>query len=247
MKRVLHWLGLWLVVGILAGRIAAAEKAPPAPANGVVDAAGFLNDDPEALARISETILTLRDERNFEIYLDVEQGLIAVTPAELASQYRGDWLPAGNGLVLVFETDGRILGIGREIGDGAGDGDAARVPGFEMTAILERVREEMGGKSPESPADLANFVEGLAAGVESYFSRREEPPPRERSLRMAMLIAGVMALVGLCAIALGGWFRHSRGGNAARFRFPASDVRERLGAPCGAAVTARKFARGPEK
>ncbi len=61
-------------------------------------------------------------------------------------------------------------------------------------------------------------------------------------MKTGMLIVGTVSLLGLGAIGVGGWVRHSKMAGARSFRFPAVDRPERLEAPCGGSVTARRFA-----
>lgn len=220
---------------------ARAADSPPAPASGVLDPEGFFTRNPEALGKIVRRSEMLEKDHGFRIYLAVQPAVLSSTVPALATQFRQDWLPAGDGLVLVFESDTRRLGAGGNPTEPPdGNHAPAAVPFPETTGIFARVLRDRG-QPPETAADLADFVDALATEYEAYFARRSQPPPRERSLRMLLLVAGALAVLGLFAIATGGWMKHHAATAGARFRFPPSDLPERLGAPAGAAVTARRF------
>ena len=71
----------------------------------------------------------------------VEPVLIATTASELASQLQQSWLPDGGGLVVVYESDNRSLGFGREVGGGEGEDEfMGLVPAHATAAILRQSR-----------------------------------------------------------------------------------------------------------
>jgi hypothetical protein len=169
----------------------------------------------------------------------VEPVLIAATAPEMAAELRQAWVPDGNGLVMVFESDSRQLGVGRDLTGSAEN--PLRVPSHELTALLNRALEAADPKLAKE-AYIENFVEQLTGELDSYFKRRATPPPADRSVKIGLLVAGTLALLGLAAIGLGGLVRHSSMAGVRSFRFPTVDRPERLGAPCGGNVTARRFA-----
>jgi hypothetical protein len=249
--RLNPWLAIWLCWGGLALLLHAqalpewlsknAGNKPP-PAFGVVDESNFFDKNSGAYHRISERLRKLELDHDYKIYLVVEPVLIATTPSELAAELRQAWLPDGNGLVLVFESDSRQLGIGRDLTSRPDpSGNLTRIPSHETSAILARATESIdAGLAPEPY--LEALVTGLAREYEGYFKRRATPPPAERSMKIGLLVIGVLALLGLGAIALGALVRHSSMTTVRSFRFPVVDRPERLGAPCGASVTTRRFA-----
>lgn len=83
---------------------------------------------------------------------------------------------------------------------------------------------------------------GKLAGEFDGYSKLRDTPPAARSMKIGLLVAGTLSLLGLGAIGVGGLVRHSYLAGARSFRFPAVDRPERLGAPCGGQVTARRFA-----
>ena len=249
MSGLKHWLALWIWATILAlpgsGQAlpepAAVASGQAPPAFGVLDTGGFFNRHASALKRISDRIRTLEQDRGYMIYLVLEPVLITTNAADRASELRQSWVPGGNGLVVVFESDSRNFGIGRDLVDPpADDTNPTRVPSFETAAILTRA---LDATDPKLAPDvfLETLVEQLVTGFEDYFKRRETPPPAARSMRMGLLVLGTLALLGLGGIGVGGLLRHSSMAEVRTYRFPKMDGPERLGAPCGAQVTARKF------
>jgi hypothetical protein len=243
-------LAVWLCCGALVSQghsqvlqeTSAPNGVQAPPVFGVLDTGGFFNRNPGALKRISEQLRKLDHDHGYMIYLVVEPVLIASSPAERASELRQAWVPEGNGLVVVFETDSRNLAIGRDLVDKPSEfKNLARVPTYETAALLSRAMETTDPRvAPEV------YLEGLMGQITSefdgYFKRRDTPPPAARKMKIALLVIGTLSLLGLGAIGLGGLMRHSRIAGVQSFRFPAVDLTERLGAPCGASVTARRFA-----
>jgi hypothetical protein len=216
-------------------------QAPPP--FGVLDTAGFFQRNAGALKRISDQIRKLEEDHNYSIYLVVEPVLIASTAPERASELRHAWVPEGNGLVVVFESDSRNLGIGRDVvGNETAAGNRARVPSFETAAILTRALDSTD-RNLAPDAYLETLVGKICAEFDAFFKRRDAPAPAARSMKIGMLIAGIFALLGLGAIGLGGLLRHSSMAAVQIFRFPVVDRPERLGAPCGGSVTSRRFSR----
>ncbi|MES2438497.1 MAG: TPM domain-containing protein [Verrucomicrobiota bacterium] len=248
MIRLKHWWAIWLCVGSLAAQAHAqalsesTEHSPAPPAFGVLDQSGFFNRNPGALKRISEQIRKLEQKHGYRLFLVLEPVLIATSAPERASELRQAWVPDGNGLVVVFESDSRNLGIGRDMtSDQSRTANASRVPSYETTSILTRAMEAVDSKL-SSDLDIESFMIQLTSGFEAYFKRRETPPPAERSMKIGLLVVGTLSLLGLGAIGVGGLVRHSGMAGVRRFRFPVVDRPERLGAPCGGNVTSRRFA-----
>lgn len=240
-----HYLALWFcwVALVLQGHSQATPNPlPPAPVTGILDNGGFFAKDASAYNRISEQLRKLEKDHGFKIYLVVEPVLITTSPPEWAAKLRHEWLPDGNGMVVVYESDSHNLGIGRDM---AGYPDLsdnpARVPSHETTAMLNRAMETADPeKAPEMFVET--LVGNLVAEFDGYFKRRATPPPAERSMKIGLLAIGTLSLLGLTVIGLGGLVRHSSMAGVRSFRFPVVDRPERLGAPCGSNVTARRFA-----
>ena len=225
-------------------------QAPPAqrsapPVSGILDDGGFFSRDAGAYKRISEQLRKLEQDHSFKIYLVIEPVLITASAPELAAELRQLWLPNGNGLVLVYESNSHNIGVGRDIAGGPDLSDNFfRIPSHETTAILNRAMDSTQ-MDKTSDAFLETFIGNLVSAFEGYFIRRATPPPPERSIKIGLLVIGTLSLLGLAVIGLGALVRHSSMAGVRSFRFPVVDRPERLGAPCGSSVTARCF--GPQR
>jgi len=247
------WLKRWLAISLGLGFLALSanaqsiatqiseETAAAAPDTGIVDESKIISRESEAYKNIITRLRELREKRGFKIYLVVEPVLIATTPPDLAARLRDKWLPEGDGLVIVFESDSRNLGISQDLIGHPDQADRAdSVPAFETSAAISRTTAAIDSKLSPEPF-LESLVTKLTTEFEVYFKSREAPPAKGRGLRLGLLIVGAVALLGLVGIALGGLIRHSSMTVAQRFRFPLVDRPERLGAPCGGSVTSRRF------
>ncbi len=220
----------------------AEDRAPKPPDSGIQDEGGFFKRNSEAVTRISNQLRKLEADHGFRILLMVEPTLIGTTAPELAAQLQQSWLPDGNGLVAVFESDSRSLGFGRDVGgEPTAEEATGRVPTHETAAILVRARE---ATDPDLPPEA--YVEALIGHLvkefDRYFQLRKAPLPRERSLRMGLLAIGGLALLALGAIAIGTLVKLPSMAGTQSFRFPEVVRPERLGAPCGGGnVTVRRF------
>jgi hypothetical protein len=225
----------------LADRLAENGLHSP-PDSGIQDDGGFFSRDAGAAKRISDQLRKLENERGFRILLMVEPVLIGTSAPELAAQLQQSWLPDGNGLVVVFESDSRTIGFGRDVGgEPAAEISANRVPTHETAAILERARA-----ATDPDLDPEAYIEALTGnlvkGFDDYFKLREAPIPSGRSLRLGLLTIGGLTLLALAAIGIGALVRLPSMAGKRSFRFPVVDRPERLGAPSGGGnVTVRRF------
>jgi hypothetical protein len=247
-----HWLAVLLFWGAVAGP-ARGQELPgwlakngvekPPPVFGLVDEGHFFNRNSGAFKRISDQLRKLEADHGYKIYLVVEPVLITSTPSELAAELRRAWIPDGNGLVIVFESDSRHLGIGWDLTSRPDHPleNSSQVPSHETSAMLTRARDATDASLAPEPY-LETLVSNIVREHDRYFSRRAEPPPPGRSVKMGLLIVGTLSLLGLGGIAVGALVRHSSITAVRRFRFPVVDRPERLGAPCGGSVTTRRFA-----
>lgn len=237
-------LALWLcwAVLVLQGQGQALPvQGPPPPTSGIMDNGGFFNRDTKAYKHISEQLQKLEQDHGFKIYLVVEPVLITSSAPEWAETLRRKWLPDGNGMVVVYESNSRNFGVGWDMAGGPDQIDnSSRVPSHETTAMLNRA---MDSAKPDMASEtfLETLIVSLADEFDGYFKRRATPPPAERSMKIGLLAIGTLSLLGLAVIGLGGLLRHSSMVGVRSFRFPVVDRPERLGAPCGASVTARHF------
>lgn len=243
---IIAWM-LWC--GISAGSFGqalpewlAGGGTPRPPEFGVRDESGFFNRDSGAAKRISERLRKLEADYGYRILLMVEPVLIATTAPVLAAQLQEIWIPRGDGLVVVFESDNRGLGFGLQL-DAPMDPTAPGplVPTHEVSALLRNASAATDMTlGPEAYVEALMF--NLADGFESYFVRRAAPPPPGRTLRLALLTIGALTILGLAAIFVGSLTRLRSMNRQQRFRFPPVDLPERLGAPGGGgSVTTRRF------
>lgn len=220
----------------------AKDGAPKPPDFGIRDQGGFFSKDSGAFKRISDRLRKLEEERGYKIFLMIEPVLIGTNATQLAAELRQLWLPDGPGMVVVFESDSRTLGIGRDLTVlPEMTGPVGLIPTHETAALIDRAVAEVDATLAPEP-----FIEGLmgnlVAGCEDYFSRRAAPLPAGRSLRISLLVIGALALLALGGIGMAWFVRNSGMADVRSFRFPAVDRPERLGAPCGTNVTTRRFA-----
>ena len=250
----MRWLGYWTMVLTLLGASAlsglsqalpdwlAENGAPKPPDFGIQDEGGFFNRNSGARKRISEQLRKLEADHGFRILLMVEPVLIGTTAPELAAHLQQSWLPGGDGLVVVFESDSRNLGFGRDVGgEPTAEDSAGRVPTHETAAILSRAQAATDpGLAPE--AFVESMMGNLVAEFDRYFKLRNAPLPKGRSLRMGLLTIGGLTLLALGAIAIGTLVKLPSMAGTRSFRFPEVTRPERLGAPCGGGnVTVRRF------
>lgn len=239
-------LWVWAALLLCAHADALAQKYRVPPESGLLDSAGLFSKDSGAFERISAQFGQLRQDHGYRIYLVVEPVLMSGNAVDLAALLQQEWLPDGNGLVVVFESDNRNLGFGR---DPAGNSDlpaGTLVPTHETVVLLQQA---VAATDVElAPGAYAEALTGhLVKGFNSYFMRRAAPPPRERSLRFTLLTVGGFALLALVAIGVGALTRLKSVAGVRSFRFPEVDRPERLGAPSGARVTTRVFKNQPTR
>jgi hypothetical protein len=218
------------------------EKVPPPPPFGVSDASGVYARDPEALRRMSDALRQLQNRHGYTIHVVVEPILISETPTERAIRFQNAWLPHGNGLVIVYESDSRDMGMGRWPDFNPADpSDRPLVPANDVIAVLSQVERAI---PPDLPAEkhLEALVLGLVDGFTRYFTRQEEPATAERSLRSGLVVVGLACSAVLLAMGVAWQVRRGDRRSTLRFLFPDVGIPERLGAPFGGGtVTSRRF------
>ena len=225
------------------------EDLPEPPAFGVLDEAGFYSRDPEGLRRISDLLRELEKRRGFKIYLVIETVLDSnIDPLERAPKLYRAWIPHGDGLVIVYQKDTGMMGIGWDLGllDSTDEEEShrRRIPSYEMKKILLKVSEKID-RSTAPEVLLENYVADLVNEFESYFQSMEQSPPKERTFRLWLMAVGGISVLGLGALGLA-WLVRRMGIDAPQtFQFPEMEVRERLGAPYGGGmVSSRRFGDG---
>jgi hypothetical protein len=228
---------LWLLAaGSLAGQSLAERQLPAPPSAGLSDESGVLGKGSDAQRRVAAMIDTLERERGYRIFLVIERSLISSNPNDMAAQLQQAWLPDGGGLVVVYESDTRILGFGLNLDPGEGmTAGRIGVPSYELHGIIGKALEETVEKvsAEKSEVYLETLVTGLCEGIEAYFARKEAPADGGRSLRLALVTVGALSLLALCGMGLG-WLMGRAERRQMEVRvFPEVDVPERLGAPYG--------------
>jgi len=217
---------------------------PPPPASGLMDDGGLFQRNPSIAEHICDRLTELHERHGFRIHLVVEPVLMTTTPPDLAESLRLEWLPDGDGIVVVYESDTRRLGIGRlMVEDPAGDGP--RVPTHVSAVIINEVLAATD-KSLPSQAYLEALAGNLTSAFDDYFQRRALGPPREQSRLLAWAVIGVIAFLGLCALGVRALTRLKSVSGIRTFHFQPVDRPERLQAPAGASVTTRSFHRREE-
>lgn len=218
------------------------------PADGVLDHGGFFQRDHERLARITERLRRLKEERGFPVYLVVEPLLVQGSGANRAMELQRKWVPDGNGIVFIFETDSKRISVGQQFEQNLGPEGAPneQVPSFELNAIFSSATKGLTPQTTSPEEFIETFLTRVTDGIESYFQRRDKPAEDGRTVRLVMVIIGAaagLALIGLAAA----WLmrRSDRAGGAGCFFFPETEAEERLGAPYGGgSVSSRRFGKG---
>lgn len=220
------------------------ENIPPPPPEQVTDDSGFLAQNPGALERMREAVQKLEKERGFKIFVVIHSVLMDSNSQVLAGRLQEAWVPDGNGMVLVYESDSRALGMARGYG-----GDMAKqsvrgvIPSYELQGIVEKA---LKGADPKLAPEryIEDLTLKLSGECESYFHRGDAPLPKGRIARLVALSLGVGALVMLIALGLGQVVRRSGGGGSRTYQFPETDLPQRLGAPYGGGkVMVHRFGR----
>lgn len=219
---------------------------PPRPVSGVLDDSRILNRDPESYRSLVEGIRSLREKYGFELYVVVRPVLIGSTVSDLAAKLQKAWLPDGNGLVVVYETDRRNLGFGRglETPIEGGSRHPGEVPAYKTLGLISEVMDTL---DPQAEPDvyMKNLVTKLLQKYREYFLQRDAPGPADRNLKVALVIAGVACVLGLGALGLGALARRADASDARKsYVFPPVEIPERLGAPYGGGkISSRRFSR----
>ncbi len=222
----------------------AAGQAQAGPVDGVEDNAGLFRRRPDSMARIEEKIRGLSDAHNFHLYLVVEPVIVGGDVNSRASLLQRRWNPDGKGLVLVYETDSRLLGYGARYDGGAvAGGMDGEIPTFVMTEILAKAGADVDATAPPE-AFLENVVNSLATDLDAYFAS-EGQAARRRNVRLGLIIAGGTAGMGLLVLGVAWWLNRAERGGKRCYLMPDTGAVERLGAPYGGGgISSRRFGTG---
>lgn len=220
-----------------------------APESGVLDRAGLGNRSPGLIEKLKADSQQLKEDHGIHFYVVIESVMVSGNPQNIASRYRRNWVPNGDGVVVVFETDTRGIGVGQGLEQEADPMKAPKgqVPSYETAQILRKAAESVDRSSPEKMVE--SFTTSVVDGYNDYFRRKNAPISREGSLKVGMIIIGVaaaLALVGLMAALLVRRSDNKGGGRC--FYLPDVEVPERLGAPYGGGeVSFRRFGKGGQE
>ncbi len=227
----------FLLITLLAGFVSAQrlpeDDIPEPPVTGLSDENGVLSQRPEAARRIIMKLQDLEREHGYRMFVVLERALISTTASDLASQLQEEWLPEGGGIVIVFESDNRNMGFGRDLTPDEGmEKNKVGVPAFSLVDIISTALEKTGVE--ENPqAYIEKLVTEVTAGLTAWFKLREAPVDRGRSLRFALITVGALSLLALCGMGVG-WLMGKADKKQSTVRvFPEIDIPERLGAPYG--------------
>lgn len=253
MRRWIHWFVCLLVVlGFAVPRAGAQQISsgvtpdaiPEPPAFLVEDEAGFFARKPEKLRAISDRLREVEQKYGFKIYFLVKPVIFDGNATELADRLQRAWLPDGGGLVVVYQSDGRALGVSRGFDVMPSESGLAsskkNLPSLFVVEMLDRIQAKL--KNVSEGDELVDRLATLLTGeVDGYLSARNAPPPA-RSGWVGMLAAGggLAVLLGLTLVA-GRWLRRRGEKRDRTFRFPPAPDSQRLGAPFGARVSSRSF------
>lgn len=222
------------------------DNVPKPPESGIHDGVGFFSKGSNSSKRISKQLRELKNEHGFHIYLIIEPVLISSSAPQLAARLQQSWLPEGDGLVIVYESDSRSLSFGRDIGDNPDpEKNSNRVPTHETAALLANATEKADTALPPQEY-IEALTSALAQEFDTYFAQRKTPSSPGRSLRFGLLAIGGLTLLALAAIVVGSMSKLPSMSGTRTYRFPVVDRPERLGAPCGGGeVTTRRFSPKP--
>lgn len=224
---------------------------PPRPAYNVQDNAGLFARNQEQLKAISDRLYTLSEKNHFHIYVVIESAVMGSNPIELSARLQKAWLPDGDGFVIVYEVDSRSFGMGRPFDTAASP--ATIIPSYVTADIITKVHTRLEGeieslRAEGKPMDNETLLDRLTLLLSKecgdYLAVRQAPDESKEGIKLGMATVGIMALVGLVALLGAQLFRRREQHQSRSFSFPAVEDPQRLGAPFGAKVSARRF-RGP--
>ena len=223
------------------------DPPPPRPAFNIRDNAGLFIRDPDRLREISDRLRQLEQRHGFHVYVVIEPVVMGSTAVELAARLQQAWLPDGDGFVIVFESDTRSFGLGRdyEVSDAEHSKPAVEVPSFYVADALDRIRTRLDPKL-EPPELIDQLTALLTADIGGYLDRRRAPETGGQTLRLAMAAVGVLSALGLLGLGLARLAHLAERRRKRSYRFPPAMVEQRLGAPFGAKVSSRRFGAAPD-
>ncbi|MFK7851442.1 MAG: hypothetical protein AB8D78_10735 [Akkermansiaceae bacterium] len=232
--------------GLIVGQRLPDSDFPVVPPTGLLDDQNILGNNSDLQRRVIELLQDLERKHEYRVLFVLESSLIGTGAQDLAALLQKEWLPNGGGLVVVFESDTGKVGLGRglETKKGMMNGDM-RVPSFSLIEIVSKALEAAKGIEAQE-VFLETFITALCIELNDYFELKKAPSENSRSLRLALVTIGALALLALCGMGLG-WLigKSDKERTGARF-FPNEQVPERLRAPYGGGGgVCRSFGRRP--
>lgn len=223
------------------------EPPPPKPAFNVQDNAGLFTRDPDRLRAISDRLRELEQRHGFRIYVVTEPVVMGSSSIELAARLQQAWLPDGDGFVIVFESDNRVFGLGRnyEVSDADEAKSRSVVPSFYAADALDRILAQLDPKL-ESPDLIDRLTSLLVADIGGYLDRRQAPEASGQNLRLVLAAVGVLCALGLLGLGLARLAHQAEKRRRRSYRFPPATDGQRLAAPFGAKVSSRRFGAAPD-
>ena len=223
---------LFLAGTAFAQRIADSDLPLPPP-TGVLDEEGVLQNNNGAQRKMIETIQALDRAHGFRMFVVLSRSLIGSTPSDLSARLQKAWIPEGDGLVIVFESDTMKLGFGRDLEGGEGlSAERTYVPAYGLVEIISKALKDSDGES-QPQIYIGTLVSNIAANLDAYFTLKSAPTDGGRSLRLALVAIGALSLLALAGMGLG-WLLGKSDRKHAEIRvFPPVDQPERLAAPYG--------------
>ncbi len=206
---------------------------PPPPPSGLSDKDGVLSLRPETARRITVMLQDLKRDHGYDMFVILKTALISTTASDLASQLQQEWLPDGGGIVIVFESDTKNMGFGRDLNPNEGmESDRVGVPAFSLVEIISNALHRVG-EEESMEVYIEKLVMEITTGLTAWFKLREAPVSGGRSLRLALVTVGALSLLALCGMGVG-WMMGKADKKQTSVRvFPEIDLPERLGASYG--------------
>lgn len=221
---------------------------PPRPAFNVQDNAGLFTRDPDRLRAISDRLRTLELRHGFHLYIVIEPVVMGSSAVELAARLQQAWLPNGDGFVLVFESDNGAFGLGHkyEVADGDEARFHAELPSYYAALALDRAHSRLA--SDLEPGEMVDQISALLVeDVGGYLDRSAVPPSAGLTLRLVLATVGALSALGLAGLGLARLAQRAERRRRRSFYFQEVSGEQRLGAPFGAMVSARRFSGSPNQ
>ncbi len=237
----------WAAGQALDGGDSLQMSLPPAPASQVLDEAGLFSREPARLEAISRRLTELEKNHGWPVYVAIYSGLLGITPEEQALALRAAWTKvAGEGLVIVYESDTRLVAFGRPLeapvaADGSGQRFGGRVPAYVLDEMLSRVVKEAQAKAPRLE-QVETLACGIADELEAALTQGQESSFTGERLRFVLIVVGGICVISLLALVGSRVISRSDKQRRRVHRLPDVTVGIRLGAPFGGGrVIARAY------